>query len=34
MKIFIIGGSLLLALTVLSGAFGAHILKEKISIKK
>lgn len=32
MKIFIIGGSLLLALTVLSGAFGAHILKEKISI--
>ena len=32
MKIFIICGSLLLALTVLSGAFGAHILKEKISI--
>ena len=32
MKIFIVTGSLLMALTVLVGAFGAHSLKNSLSI--
>ena len=32
MKIFIIIGSLLMAFTVLTGAFGAHTLKDKLSV--
>ena len=33
MKIFIITGSLFMALTVLTGAFGAHSLKHKLSME-
>ncbi len=33
MKIFIVTGSLLMALTVLVGAFGAHSLKNSLSIE-
>ena len=32
MKTFIIIGSLFMALTVMAGAFGAHNLKEKLSV--